>query len=202
MIDRAHPLLLASSSPRRSALLQQLGLPFASMTPDVDERPLPNEQPSTYVVRMSESKLDKARASLPPGAPPYAGILTADTVVVQGGRVFSKPGDNEEAAAMLSALCGASHEVITAYCLLHRLSGERRARSVTTQVRFRAASSEEIAGYVATGEGRDKAGAYAIQGLGALFVESIHGSYSNVVGLPVCELVLDLKEMALLGQYP
>lgn len=184
-------LVLASASPRRRAMLTPLGYPMRVAPAEIDETPWPHEAPVDFALRMA---VEKAMA-----VPVQAGetVLAADTVVHLAGTIFGKPRDNEDAERMLSVLSDREHEVTTAFCLLH--SGLRRARAVSTRVRFRALSAGEVAGYVATGEPLDKAGAYGIQGVGGMLVLSIQGSYSNVVGLPLAEL---FEELAALGWPP
>lgn len=181
-----NPLYLASGSPRRRELLTQIGVPFAAISADIDETPLADESPATYVERLARGKAAAGRALITSSesrAP--ACVLGADTAVVLDGRILGKPLDQADALAMLMALAGREHEVLTAIALL---DGERcESRVVRSLVRFRAISPEEASIYWASGEPRDKAGGYAIQGLAAVFVSGLNGSYSAVVGLPVCE---------------
>ena len=189
-------LVLASASPRRREMLAALGLELVVRPVDLDETALADERPEAYVSRLARAK---ARARCAPGE----AVLAADTVVAIGGRLLGKPGDADEARAMLTALAGREHEVFTGVALV--LGGEplREASTVArTAVLFAPLSPAEIDWYVASGEPMDKAGAYAIQGLGALLVEEIRGNYSNVVGLPLpatrrlfAELGLDLGEL-------
>ncbi|MCI0572830.1 MAG: Maf family protein [Myxococcaceae bacterium] len=174
-------LLLASASPRRRELLGQLGLPFSVEAADVDERPLPGEPPRAYVTRIALAKAG-ALAARHPGVL----VLAADTTVVRDGEPLGKPTDDAEALRMLASLVGRTHEVLTAVAL----DGAFLAHHVEeTRVHMRAATPGELAWYVATGEPRDKAGAYAIQGRGGFLVDRIEGSYSNVVGLPLAQTV-------------
>lgn len=179
-------LILASSSPRRRELLAGLGLEFEVRPVDVDETPLEGEAPEAFVERLAR---EKARAR----AEPDEAVLAADTIVTIDDRLLGKPRDDAEAAAMLRLLAGRSHRVLTGVALA--VDGKEPTFAVArTEVRFAPLSEDEITWYVASGEPSDKAGAYAIQGLGALFVESIRGNYSNVVGLPlptVYRLLLD-----------
>jgi septum formation protein len=173
-------LLLASQSPRRSLLLRQLGLQHAVVPPhDVDERPGREETADAYVLRVARSKAAAVRAEHASGV-----LLAADTTVVLGGRILGKPVDRADACAMLRALSGRSHQVLTAVCVLGRHHQTLISR---TLVRFREIGAQEIEAYWRTGEPADKAGAYAIQGLGAVFVSRLEGSYSGVMGLPLCE---------------
>ncbi len=171
-------LVLASASPRRRQLLGRLGLDFHQRPVDVDETPLVGEAPRAYVLRLAEAKAQ--------GAAPAPGELAlgADTIVVVDGDLLGKPRDPDDARRMLERLSGREHRVLTGVALRDR---ERLRLSAveTTRVRFAELTGEEIAWYVASGEPLDKAGAYAVQGLGALFVYGITGNYSNVVGLPL-----------------
>lgn len=177
-----NPLVLASASPRRSELLRQLGVHFRVLPVDVDETPAPGESPREYVVRVASDKAHAARSALDTDAAP---VLAADTAVVIDGRILGKPVDAEDAARMLRALSGRRHEVLTAVVL--RVA-DREERAVNrTAVGFRRLDAEEIDAYWRSGEPAGKAGAYAIQGLGAVFVERIEGSYTGVMGLPLFE---------------
>lgn len=173
-------LLLASKSPRRRELLKQIGTPFETVDVNVPEIRQAGEAAPDYVRRLALSKA-RAGAKLWPGRP----VLGADTVVVQGGMILEKPADAAAAAAMLALLSDNTHEVLTALavCQDHR----EVASLCCSRVTFRAVSAAEAARYWRTGEPKDKAGGYGIQGLGAVFVADLHGSYSNVVGLPLME---------------
>jgi len=184
------PLVLASRSPRRAELLTAAGIPFLVRAADIDETPLAGEMPRDYVLRMAE---EKARAV--EGAPSEI-ILTADTTVVLGSEILGKPADTADAVRMLNALSGQCHEVMTGVCLMR--GGFRLALDVaSTSVWFDPMSADEIAGYVATGEPMDKAGAYAIQGIASRWIGRIDGSYTNVVGLPVSLVHRLLADIAL-----
>ncbi|MGE0041885.1 MAG: nucleoside triphosphate pyrophosphatase [Vicinamibacterales bacterium] len=171
-------IVLASQSPRRAALLTAAGYAFEMLPSDVDETVLPGETPEAHVARLAETK---ARAGL--ARRPDAVVLGADTVVVLDGRILGKPADDDEARGVLAALSGRAHEVLTGVAVADG-AGVRGAVA-RTQVWFATLSPAEVAAYVASGEHRDKAGAYGIQGRASCFVERIDGSYSNVVGLPV-----------------
>lgn len=173
-------LVLASASPRRADLLRIAGYRFTVRPADLDESPRPGEDPSALAERLARAK---ASAAEPPGTP--ALILAADTVVAVAGRVLGKPRDDAETRAMLGLLSGRAHQVITAVAA-RPVPGESIViASSTTRVVFAPMSEGEIAWYAATGEGLDKAGAYALQGTGCLFVSTIEGSYTNVIGLPM-----------------
>ncbi len=178
-----NPLFLASGSPRRRELLTQIGVAFSVIGADIDETPLPDESPAAYVERLARGKAEAGRARLSADAP--ACVLGADTAVVLDGKILGKPVDEADAQVMLLSLAGQEHEVLTAIALL---DGERcESRVVRSLVRFRPISVAEANAYWASGEPRDKAGGYGIQGLGAVFVSGLNGSYSAVVGLPLCE---------------
>ncbi|AZE03090.1 MULTISPECIES: Maf family protein [Pseudomonas] len=177
-------LYLASGSPRRRELLTQIGVPFTAISADIDETPFPDESPVAYVERLAR---DKAAAgyALIADEPSAACVLGADTAVVLDGRILGKPLDQADAQSMLMALSDREHEVLTAIAVL---DGQRcESRVVRSLVRFRAIGDDEAARYWASGEPCDKAGGYGIQGLAAIFVAGLNGSYSAVVGLPVCE---------------
>ena len=179
-------------------------MPFSVLPADVPEHALPGESPDAYVERIVADKLAAvARRSAAEGRPLRA-ILVADTIVVLGSRILGKPEDVADAERLLTDLCGRTHRVTTRYAIAAEAPFETAsvARSVHTEVTLRAASPSEIRRYAASGEGLDKAGAYAAQGLGAFLVERVHGSYSNVVGLPASEVVQDLMKLGLLGEYP
>jgi septum formation protein len=180
--------VLASASPRRAALLSAAGFFFELHPVDVDERWMEGERAEQYVNRMADSKAARALAERP-----GAVVLGADTAVVIDNRILGKPSDEAEAARMLHLLSGRIHDVLTGVCVM---SAEGSVRSVErTSVRFLPMSEKEIAWYVATGEPRDKAGAYGVQGLASRFVEAIDGSYTNVVGLPIATVCRLLKKL-------
>ena len=195
------PLVLASASPRRRELLTNLGLTFDVAAADVDERRLDGESPAAYVARLAA---DKAR-TMAARRPVRAAVLGADTTVVLDGEVLNKPSDRGESARMLGRLRGREHEVLTAVAIvLGAADGpcETHGFTVSTRVRFRPFSDETLANYVAHGEGMDKAGAYGIQALGAALVSEVHGSYTNVVGLPCAETIALLESLHVLTGWP
>ncbi len=179
-------ITLASGSPRRRDLLAQLGYRLRIQAADIDETPLPNEDALAYAERMAREKAATLQY-------PEALIVAADTVVHRDGVIFHKPESVADAHRILGELSGQVHQVSTGTCV--RLGERVLARVTTTQVRFRTLSREEIRGYVATGEPMDKAGAYGIQGIGGFMVQSIQGSYSNVVGLPLSQILADFAEL-------
>ncbi|NDF14739.1 septum formation protein Maf [bacterium] len=189
-------LILASGSPRRKDLLTLAGVRFRILVPDVDETPILGESPRSMVRRLSEEKANAVwRGLLEKNEAAY--VLSADTTVVSPkGVVLGKPEDELHAERMIRALQGRAHEVLTGYTLLDLEGGRLRrkaTRVVRTRVFIQAMSSSEIKRYVALGESLDKAGAYAAQGFGMAMIESISGSYTNVIGLPMTEVMRDLK---------
>lgn len=175
-------IVLASASPRRMELLRQIGVVFSVAEHQVLEEPLAGEAPQAFVRRMALEKAQSALSLLPVQALP---VLGADTIVVAAGQIMGKPRDRDDAQRMWRLLSGAEHQVHSAVALCQGSRAE--VRMSTTVVRFRTLSSADCASYWASGEPLGKAGAYAIQGLGALFVEHIAGSYTGVVGLPLFE---------------
>lgn len=171
-------LILASASPRRLELLDQIGIKPDMVSPThIDETPLKSEHPEKLVLRLATQK---AKACNDDGV-----VVAADTIVVCGGRILGKPSDDDDAREMLIRLSGRRHRVITAIAI--KDNDKLKTRTVTTQVKFKNLSKQEIDGYIASNEWQDKAGGYAIQGIAGKFVIRINGSYSNVVGLPLYE---------------
>ena len=179
------PVVLASASPRRAALLAQIGIPFEVIVASVDEAELPGESPSAYVERLARAKANAV-------ASPDRITLAADTIVVVDDVIIGKPRDQRDGIAMLLRLQGRSHWVLTGVCA--RDGSTTRAFSVSARVEFKKFDREEAIAYVATGEGEDKAGGYGIQGIGGIFAKTIEGSYSAVVGLPLTETEDLLRE--------
>jgi septum formation protein len=212
-LSEAEPLLLASGSPRRREILANLGIPTLVTPVDVDESVMPAEPPDAYLVRIVAAKL--ATASRPfvkvPTAPrgdtlqgvniasAAGAVLVADTSVIDDGDILGKPISNADAEAIITRLAGRTHEVWTRFAIGAPEAPARtlHEETVKTRVTFRTLTSERVRAYVASGEGRDKAGAYAIQGRGAGLVSRIEGSYSNVVGLPACEVIVALERLGL-----
>jgi septum formation protein len=184
----AEPVIcLASMSPRRRELLAQIGVPHTVVASDVDERLLPDEPPADYVARLARLKATTVRRrgeTLP--------VLAADTTVVLEGSVYGKPADRAGGLAMLAALAGRTHQVLTAVALATERSVALRVNC--SSVRFRNIERQEMEAYWNTGEPRDKAGGYAIQGYGAVFVAALSGSYSGVMGLPLLETAELLRD--------
>jgi septum formation protein len=180
-----HTLILASKSPRRYGFLKQMGLDFDVIESRIDEEDFTKgESPEEHVLRLSEAKaLDVC------GRYPNQWVIAADTIVYVDRLILGKPKSREEALEMLGRLSGKEHRVLTGFSVRHlgKKKGDRQA--VQTLVKMKSMSHVEIQWYVGTGEPFDKAGAYAVQGIGSFLIESIQGSYTNVVGLPLCELI-------------
>ncbi len=191
--DENTKIILASKSPRRLDLLEQAGLSFSVIPSGVDESAIPMASPETYVKILAEAK---AR-DVSDGRPDHW-VIGADTIVVAGDAVLGKPGSGEEAREMLQRLGGRSHRVMTGYCVCREDLGRFFSETVVTEVWFKDLTDEEIEWYIQTGEPFGKAGSYAIQGIGVRLVTRINGSYTNVVGLPVCEVMARLADEGLL----
>jgi septum formation protein len=177
-------LILASGSPRRKHLLEQAGLQFSVIPSDFDESSVAMTDPASYVRALAECKaLDISQKH------PDSWVIGADTIVLIDGQILGKPGSKDEAREMLKRLSGKSHQVLTGYCICCKEKKQHFSETVITEVHFKKLRLEEIDWYIKTEEPLDKAGAYAIQGIGSFLVRSIEGSYTNVVGLPVCEVM-------------
>ena len=185
-------IVLASASPRRAELLQRAGLTVSILPPDVDESRHPGEAPGAMAERLARAKV--AASDLPSPAL----VIAADTVVVVDGTLFGKPRDAAESRLMLRRLAGRAHEVITAVAVRAVPEETVTCDRSTSRVVFAPLSDEQVDWYVATGEGMDKAGAYALQGRGALFVTAVEGSYTNVIGLPLDVLYPRLRRWRIL----
>ncbi len=210
-------LTLASASPRRKELLERIGFSLRVVTTDIDETPLPGEMPLDYTKRLAREKGlaamrrlmataypdEKSRRGFVTGNLPARGaqddpgrwILGADTVVAIDDVLLGKPTDEQEAREMLHRLSGREHRVITGFGLFDLRRNKEGLQAVTTFVRFKRLSRSEIDRYIGFGESMDKAGAYAVQGVGAYLVEEVRGSYTNVVGLPLCQVIEMMQEM-------
>ena len=183
-MENQKKLILASRSPRRRYLLEQAGLEFCVHPSDVDESSVPVCAPEIYAGKLAEAKTADIA-----GKHPACWVIGADTIVVINDTILGKPDSTETARKMLTQLSGRTHRVITGFAIFCPAEAHRYSDTVTTEVTFKTLSDEEIEWYVQTNEPFDKAGAYAIQGIGTFLVRSIHGSYTNVVGLPVCEVI-------------
>ena len=197
MMTTAPQLILASQSPRRRYLLEQAGLTFAVIPSSFDEDSVQLTEPAVYVKTLAEAKANQV-------AQQYPGSWTigADTIVTIDNAILGKPGDPGEAQAMLEQLSGQLHAVFTGYAIVCPDTQTCISEAIRTEVEFKALSSNEIAWYIQTGEPFDKAGAYAIQGMGTFLVRRINGSYTNVVGLPVCEVIETLLKLGVVAMGP
>ena len=193
--EHAPVLVLASASPRRQQLLAWLGVPYHVLPAEVDERPLPHEAAADLVLRLA-----RAKAAAVAVRRPADWVLAADTIVEIDGAMLGKPADTGDAARMLARLAGREHRVATGFALVRPGGAVHSAELVLTQVRFRPLDTRAIERYVASREGDDKAGAYAVQGLGAGLIERIDGSFTNVIGLPLVEVGRALEEAGLLAR--
>ena len=180
-----HPgLILASKSPRRRYLLEKAGLEFTVIPSKVDENSVTLSTPDSYVKCLAEAKAGDISNRYPD-----SWIIGADTIVFIDNTILGKPASRDEARAMLTSLSAKTHQVHTGYCICHKATGHFISECVTTDVNFKKLSEKEIDWYINSGEPFDKAGAYAIQGIGTFLVKRINGSYTNVVGLPICEVL-------------
>ena len=196
-ICRENPLILASVSPRRRDILTQIGIPFESVGSRIDETVLKKMRPTEFACLMATRKAESAQK-----VHERRWILGADTLVVINKRIFGKPRDDHDCRTMLGDLSGKRHRVITAFCILGPNGNKPHLDAVATRVDVKELSALEIEAYIETGEPFGKAGAYAIQGIGAFMVEGIGGSYTNIVGLPVCEVVRALLACGALEAFP
>lgn len=209
-VRRDGPILLGSGSPRRREILANLRVPFVVHVAAADESTLPGEAAGAYLERVVLAKLEAVSKVYDPGSSAPAevlgtrAVLVADTSVIDEGAILGKPGSTEEGEAMIARLAGRTHEVWTRFAIgssLARAPGDDakvlHAETVVTRVTFRSLTAAGIRAYAASGEGSDKAGGYAVQGLGAGLVARIEGSYSNVVGLPACEVIVALEGLGL-----
>ena len=183
-------IILASASPRRAELLESAGIRFEVVPGHIDETPFPAEQPIEHVLRLAAEKAREVA-----GREHGDFFIGADTIVLCDGEIMGKPCDKSDAVRMLRKLSGVAHSVITGYAVYARCDGFLHTSAVETTVFFKTLREAEINDYIATGCPMDKAGAYAIQGGAAHMVERIEGSYTNVVGLPLCEVVETLRLM-------
>jgi septum formation protein len=192
MAAEAPRVVLASGSPRRREFLHGLDLDFEVIPADIDETPLTGESPGDYVSRLCASKATHVATTL---ADPRALIIAADTTVTFDGRILEKPKDDTDGVAMLRALSGRTHETLTGVAVSYL--GRTTHALVSTDVEFAVLSDADIAWYVGTGEGRDKAGGYGLQGRASVFIKRLNGSVTNVIGLPLPEMVELLGEFDL-----
>ena len=209
-------LILASASPRRKELVERVGFTSRAIPADIDETPMDDETPTEFVKRIARAKVltvvDRLRATSQnvSDEPQHQHttatlsatkdqtvrwVLGADTVVVLDGEILGKPADQDHAFEMLQKLSGCEHRVITGFCIFDLAKNKEGLQAVISVVRFKKLTQIEVEKYLAGGEFLDKAGAYAIQGIGAYMIDSIDGSYTNVVGLPLCQVMEMLEEM-------
>jgi septum formation protein len=196
-IGRENPLILASVSPRRRDLLNQIGIPFQSVGSRMDEAVQTKMKPKDFACLMATRKAESVKK-----VHRKRWILAADTLVIVNKRIYGKPRDAQDCRAMLSELSGKRHRVITGFCILEPSGNKSQLQAVTTMVDVKELSALEIEAYIKTREPFGKAGAYAIQGIGAFMIEGIEGSYTNIVGLPVCEVVRALLACGALQGFP
>jgi nucleoside triphosphate pyrophosphatase len=191
MIKTNIQIYLASSSPRRKRLLQQLNIPFKTFSVDIDEKIRKGESPIKAVKRLSIEKMEMAKKIIKRGI-----IITADTIVVLDNQIIGKPKDKKEAERILEKLSGRTHKVYTGFSVFNSVNGEIITEYEKTFVKFRELNKKEIVDYISTGSPMDKAGAYGIQDdFGAVFVEKINGCYYNVVGLPLTKVYKSLLKV-------
>lgn len=190
-ISLSHPFILASASPRREELLRSLGLKFKIIPADVDETYLAGEGPRAHVRRLSQDK-----AGMIADRYPDALVLGADTIVVIDGLILGKPQNKKQARQMLERLSARKHTVFTGFTIIGRRCLISKTKIVQSAVQFKTITREEMDWYVNGDEPYDKAGGYAVQGMGAYFIKAIRGSYTNVIGLPLCEVLEELKGLS------
>jgi len=193
--ESTDPIILASQSPRRKYLLEQVGLTFEVIPSTFDESTVPVELPERYVRKLAESKAQEVASRAP-----SAWVIGADTIVLINDTILGKPASVGEARRMLVQLSGQTHRVLTGYAILHADKNSLHSETISTEVVFKTLSTAEIEWYIDTQEPFGKAGAYAIQGLGTFLVKKINGSYTNVVGLPVCEVIEYLITKGVIGR--
>jgi septum formation protein len=196
VISKQNPLILASASPRRKRLLTQIGLPFRSIKSHVTEENISGD-PLEISRLLAEEKASQVHSKTG-----EVWVLGADTIVVIDKKILGKPQEKEEAKRMLNLLSGREHRVITGFCVLNPLCKVTHSEAVTTLVQIKNLSEQEIGDYISTGEPYGKAGSYAIQGIGSFMVKTISGSYSNVVGLPLCALINALISVGATKSFP
>ena len=193
------PLVLGSGSPRRREILTSARVPHVVVVGQADETVRAGEAADDYLARIAAAKLDSVRAAMGRDLAARAlAVLVADTSVIVDGAILGKPADADEATKMIALLAGRTHEVHTRFVIARLRAAGEHAETVVTEVTFRPLSARKARAYAESGEGLDKAGGYAVQGLGAALVAKIAGSYTNVVGLPACEVTRALEAMGLL----
>ena len=189
----AYKIVLASSSPRRKELLETVGIKFEVINPSAEETVIRDETPEEFALRVSIEKASSVSRRLKEDRV----VVGADTIVVMDGEILGKPSDEAEAALMLNKISGREHRVLTAFSILRPQDEVLHSEIVATRVRVKPLAAHEIEGYIKTGEPMDKAGAYGIQGVGSFMVREIEGSYTNVVGLPLVELLQAFRNLGI-----
>lgn len=192
-----YALILASQSPRRSELLKTAGLSFQVIPSEIDETRVAMIEPVDYVKTLAQAKTNDIAHQYPD-----KWVIGADTIVLIDGNILGKPSTKDDARQMLKRLSGKTHQVMTAYAIGCRKAGRFFSETISTEVEFKELTDAEIEWYIQTDEPFDKAGAYAIQGLGVFMVKRINGSYTNVVGLPVCEVIDALLQEGVIHRHP
>jgi septum formation protein len=221
----AYQLILASASPRRKDLLERIGFAVKTVPADLEETIKPEEEPTEFVKRMARSKVlavvqrlkgtmgvAHPQETLPAAAPaakrassrepPSRWVVGADTIVVLNGEILGKPKDLDQGFEMLQKLNGKEHVVITGFCVVDMMKNKEGIQAVVSTVKMKKMSRPEIEKYLSVGESLDKAGAYAVQGVGSYLIDRVVGSYSNVVGLPLCQLMEMFEEMGATDVLP
>lgn len=193
-------IILASSSPRRKELLEKLGLRFEVIPSLIDEIPLPDESPEDFALRTSTEKALNVSRNLDD----HSVVIGVDTIVLIDGEILGKPKNKKEAITMLEKIAGKEHRVITGFSIVKPKTEILHREFVESRVKIKTLAPWELEGYIKTGESMDKAGAYGAQGIGAFMIEEIHGSYTNVVGLPLAQVIDVLTRLGVLklfGKY-
>jgi len=193
----SYKIVLASSSPRRKELLETVGIRFEIVNPTADETVIGNETPEDFALRVSVEKASSVSSRLDK----QCVVIGADTVVIVDSEILGKPFDEDEAASMLNKISGREHRVLTAFSILKPTGEVLHSEIVATRVMVKPLAAHEIEGYIKTGEPMDKAGAYGIQGIGSFMVKEIEGSYTNVVGLPLVELLQALVNLGIVELF-
>ena len=191
------PLILASASPRRRELFSLISIPFEVIPPKISEELLPGESPWDHAVRLAKAKAKDVSRLFP-----HRWVIGADTIVFLDKKILGKPVDEEDAKRMLQFISSRIHKVVTGYVIINEELRKEISSWVESEVKIKNLSKKEIENYVATGEPMDKAGSYGIQGIGAFMVKEIKGSYTNVVGLPLCEVIDSLKDIGAITEFP
>ena len=191
------PLILASASPRRRELFSLISIPFEVIPPKISEELFSGESPWDHAIRLAKAKAKDVSRLFP-----HRWVIGADTIVFLDKKILGKPVEKEDAKKMLQFISGRVHKVVTGYVIINEELRKEISSWVESEVKIKNLSKKEIENYVATGEPMDKAGSYGIQGIGAFMVKEIKGSYTNVVGLPLCEVIDSLKDIGAITEFP